>query len=315
MRHVLWNWANPDPRAKGLERAFRKGLGSRRLVELPRAADGVEFIFLATDIKEGVLWRFSREKLGNYRAGFEPPPETLRISHAVAASACFPPIFGPMKLRRKGRETAHLTDGGVYDNTGMQPIMDHSSVVLISDAGAAFNVTVPKSIGSRIMRYVDIGRNQVGALRRRIVLRKLDRDYKTLRDDVEIDKPTGAFWRLESKRKNFLEGASDEVLAEVAALEDDWYGYPDDDEGADLLYTHIGEIRTDMDSFTTGESKILENHGYVMADLAIRRHARHLGDLSVDFEIPHRDVIDESVAREALRHSHSRLAFWRRWFD
>ncbi|MFQ5609719.1 MAG: patatin-like phospholipase family protein [Woeseiaceae bacterium] len=315
LRHVLWNWAFPGPRAKGLERAFRKRLGSRRLIELPRADDGVEFIFLATDIKEGVLWRFSREKLGNYRAGFETPPDSLRISHAVAASASFPPIFGPIKLRRDGRETAYLTDGGVYDNTGMQPIMDHNKVVLISDAGAAFDVKVPKSIGSRIMRYVDIGRNQVGALRRRIVLRKLDTDYKTLRDSTEIDKPTGAFWRLESKREHFLDGADGQVLAEIAELESDWYGYPDTDEQTDLVYTHIGEIRTDMDSFTSAEAKILENHGYVQADLAIRRHARHLGDLSVEFEIPHRDVIDESTAREALKRSHSRLAFWCRWFD
>ena len=83
----------------------------------------------------------------------------------------------------------------------------------------------------------------------------------------------------------------------------------------DLVYTHIGEIRTDLDSFTTAEAKILENHGYVIADLAIRTHARQLADLSAPFIVPHRDVIDEAVAREALQHSHSRLQFWRRWFD
>ncbi|MDX1509476.1 MAG: patatin-like phospholipase family protein, partial [Woeseiaceae bacterium] len=52
VRHVLWNWASPEPRARGLEKAFRKRLGERRLVELPDPADdGIEFIFLATDIK------------------------------------------------------------------------------------------------------------------------------------------------------------------------------------------------------------------------------------------------------------------------
>ena len=315
-RHVLWNWASPEPRARGLEKAFRKQLGDRRLAELPSVDDGgVEFIFLATDIKQGVSWRFSRSQLGNYVVGFETPPDSLRISHAVAASACFPPFFGPIKLRREGRETAYLTDGGVYDNTGMQPIMDDNSVVLISDAGAAFDIHVPRGIGSRIMRYVDIGRNQVGALRRRLVLRKLDTRYTTLRDGEAIDKPSGAFWRLESKREHFLDGASPDVLDEIANLRKDWYGYPDSDESTDLVYTHIGEVRTDLDSFTSDEAKILENHGYVMADLAIRRHARHLGDMSAPFNVPHRDVIDEKVARKALERSHSRLQFWRRWFD
>ncbi|MDX1508930.1 MAG: patatin-like phospholipase family protein, partial [Woeseiaceae bacterium] len=310
------NWASPEPRARGLEKAFRKRLGERRLVELPDPADdGIEFIFLATDIKHGVSWRFSRSQLGNYVVGFEPPPESIRISQAVAASACFPPIFGPIKLRREGRETAYLTDGGVYDNTGMQPIMDDNSVVLISDAGAAFDIKVPRGAASRIMRYVEIGRNQVGALRRRLVLQRLDKKYTTLRDGEPVDKPTGAFWRLESKREHFLEGADPDVLGEIGKLREDWYGYPDSDEATDLVYTHIGEIRTDLDAFTRAEAKILENHGYVMADLAIRRHARHLGDMTAPFVVPHRDMIDEHVARKALEHSHSRLKFWRRWFD
>ena len=103
---------------------------------------------------------------------------------------------------------------------------------------------------------------------------------------------------------------SDEFERELTGLEKDWYGYPEE-----LLRSHIGEIRTDMDSFTKAESKILENHGYFMADVAIRRHARHLGDISTEFRVPHRDVLEERSVRDALRVSHSRLHFWSRWFD
>ena len=325
LRHIAWNWIWPAPRARGLEKAFRKRLGARRLVELPRKSDqSVEFIFLATNIEKGTSWRFTAEKVGT----FVTPP-AMTIAEAVAASACFPPIFGPLKIKKDGRTIGHVTDGGVYDNTGMEPIWTTNSVVLISDAGTPFDFKVPRWFGSRIMRYVDIGRNQVGALRRRMVIRRLHRHYQTVREDAGpspcsladdddcymrsrrvTDKPTGAFWRLASKKSNFCENCSDEFERELRALEQDWYGYPED-----LQLSHIGEIRTDLDAFTNAESKILENHGYFMADLAIRRHARHLGDLDAAFQAPHPDYTDPDVVRDALRVSHSRLHFWSRWFD
>ena len=53
LRHIAWNWIWPAPRARGLEKAFRKRLGARRLVELPNKSDqSVEFIFLATNIEK-----------------------------------------------------------------------------------------------------------------------------------------------------------------------------------------------------------------------------------------------------------------------
>lgn len=309
LRHIAWNWAWPAPRARGLAKAFRRQLGARRLVELPTPSDdSVEFIFLATNVETGTPWRFTAQKIGRYVT-----PVSMTIAEAVAASACFPPVFGPIRIRKEGKTIAYLTDGGVYDNTGMEPIWNSNKVVLISDAGTPFDFKVPKWFGSRIMRYVDIGRNQVGALRRRAIIRRLHPDYQTTRNGHIIDKPTGAFWRLASRKKNFVADCSAEVAAEIAALERDWYGYPGD-EDPDILHAYIGEVRTDMDSFTAAESKILENHGYFMADLAIRRHARDLGDLGVAFRVPHRDFLDPETVRRALRISHSRLYFWRRWF-
>jgi hypothetical protein len=130
-----------------------------------------------------------------------------------------------------------------------------------------------------------------------------------MRDRRTTDKPTGAFWRLASRKSNFCKDCSEEFEHELQALEKDWYGYPED-----LQESHIGEIRTDLDSFTEAESKILENHGYFMADLAIRRHARHLGEVNTDFRVPHREFLEPGSVRRALRVSHSRLHFWSRWF-
>ena len=323
VRHLAWNWIWPAPRARGLERAFRKRLGARRLVELPAPADGIEFIFLATNIERGTPFRFTGKKIGTHVT-----PESMTIAEAVAASACFPPIFGPIKVKKNGKTIAHLTDGGVYDNTGMEPVWNTNKVVLVSDAGTPFDFKVPKWFGSRIMRYVDIGRNQVGALRRRAIIRRLHRGYRTIRvgdgpspctlsdnedcymrDKRETDKPTGAFWRLASSKENFCKDCSDEFEHELRELESNWYGYPED-----LQRSLIGEVRTDLDRFTEAESKILENHGYFMADLAIRRHARHLGDVSTEFRVPHRKYLDSGALEDALRVSHSRLHFWSRWF-
>lgn len=316
VRHLAWNWLVPGARARGLERALRKKLGNRRLVELPQPTDGVEFIFLATDIEYGVLWRYTADRIGNYKKGMVDTPASMTIAHAVAASACFPPIFGPIKVKHDGKVIAHVTDGGVYDNTGMQPIWLDNKVVLVSDAGTPFDYKVPRWFGSRIMRYVDIGRNQVGALRRRAIISRLDKAYRTIRleDDKPTDKPVGAFWRLASKHRGFLEHASDAFRREYAALKEDWYGYPDEGD-ENVLDPRIAEVRTDLDAFTSAESKILENHGYAMADLALRRHARDLGNFDVAFNVPHRDVIDPRVVAEELGDSHSRLLFWKRWFD
>ena len=323
LRHILWNWFLPGPRARGLEQALQSRIGSRRLVELPRAGDGVEFIFLATNIERGTPFRFTAEKTGN-----RSTPQDMPIARAVAASASFPPVFGPLRITKDGETLAHVTDGGVYDNTGMEPVWNSNKVVLVSDAGTPFDFAVPTWFGSRLMRYVDIGRNQVGALRRRALIRRLHPGYRTVRlegepspcalaadDDCYMrgkrvtDKPTGAFWRLASRKRGFGEGCSAEFERELQELEKDWYGYPEE-----LQDSHLGEVRTDLDAFTEAESKILENHGYFMADLAIRRHAWHLVETEAEFRVPHREYLQTDGVERALRFSHSRLYFWTRWF-
>jgi hypothetical protein len=137
-----------------------------------------------------------------------------------------------------------------------------------------------------------------------------DEDDCYMRDKRVTDKPTGAFWRLASRKSNFCEDCSPEFAAYVEAQEADWYGYPEE-----LQLALIGEVRTDLDAFTDAESKILENHGYFMADLAIRRHAQHLDVTGAEFVVPHREFIDNAALKTALRVSHSRLWFWSRWFS
>jgi NTE family protein len=104
--------------------------------------DTPRFVFCATNLQTGVLWRFSKPYAGDYLVGRLDRPKT-RIADAVAASLAFPPILSPFILTVPGgsfanwpsgpslspseidgfRSRAVLTDGGVYDNHGIEPIV------------------------------------------------------------------------------------------------------------------------------------------------------------------------------------------------
>ena len=56
-----------------------------------------------------------------------------------------------------------------------------------------------------------------------------------------------------------------------------------------------------MDAFSEPESAVLENHGYLMADVAIQTHVRQLLTHPVPpVTIPHPDWMDDRRVRKAL---------------
>lgn len=72
----------------------------------------------------------------------------FRISRAVGASSAFPPVFPPLRVDqsefpRAGVEYLTLTDGGVYDNLGVNPLLRRRNALdylIVSDAGKPFEV-------------------------------------------------------------------------------------------------------------------------------------------------------------------------------
>lgn len=116
------------------------------------------FVFTSTSLQTGVLWRFAKEYAAEWRVGEWANPD-LKLTLAVAASAGFPPLLSPLRIkppRGKIRSWAEpttlsepgftqklfLTDGGVYDNLGLEPIWKRYRTLLVSDGGA---VTQPVS--------------------------------------------------------------------------------------------------------------------------------------------------------------------------
>jgi len=92
--------------------------------------------------------------MADYRVGRIDAPD-LPVARAVAASSAFPPVLSPVMIdtsrmawqRIEGadlygdvryRGVLQLTDGGAYDNLGLETV-DDFSVILVSDAGAPFN--------------------------------------------------------------------------------------------------------------------------------------------------------------------------------
>jgi DNA repair exonuclease SbcCD nuclease subunit len=70
----------------------------------------------------------------------------------------------------------------------------------------------------------------------------------------------------------------------------DAYSYP-------LIRDFIAPIRIDLDVFAPGEIAVLENHGYLMAEIALAKHGKDLVEgKRPEAAVPHSDWLDEVKA-------------------
>ncbi len=157
--------------------------GGKTLQDLPddSAGNAPRFVINATNIQSAVLWRFSRHYMGDYRVGLVRNPN-VPLCKVVAASSAFPPILSPMSLgieqpveapgadlnRTPYTKTAVLSDGGVYDNLGLETVKRFTTL-LVSDAGQKIAPeNDPHTDWARhSIRIFDTVDNQVRSLRKR----------------------------------------------------------------------------------------------------------------------------------------------------
>src|SRR5262249_52158034 len=141
-----------------------KLVGDLRLKDLAaiQAAEGPKFIFDAANMQTGVNFEFSGDRVGDYQIGHGPCPELL-VAEAIAASSSFTIAFPPLVLKfasdtftggkieehrpndpdlPKLRRRVVLSDGGVYDNLGLEPVWKSHELVLVSDGGKPFDINV-----------------------------------------------------------------------------------------------------------------------------------------------------------------------------
>ncbi len=107
----------------------------------------------ATSLATGNLFFFATgeglgAELGDHELGDAQDATSFSVARAVAASSSFPPVFPPLRLDERDFaptklvEYVTLTDGGVYDNLGVNPLLrverNRLDYAIVSDAGTPF---------------------------------------------------------------------------------------------------------------------------------------------------------------------------------
>jgi NTE family protein len=291
-----WKWLNSGAAIASLAKRFEKDITATSFSKLPAHP---RFVFCATDMVFGVSWVFEKARLGDDQAGYVSPAPDWPIAQAVAASACFPPVFGPMPMqvvtpflqggiyqgqdRQKLLSGLRLTDGGVHDNLALEPAWEDHQIVMVSDGGAPFGLDGSTNYFRQFKRYLELTNSQSTALRKRWLLSRF-----------ENNSLQGAYWGIRSAAAKYPNAAT---------------GYPEN-----LAEEVISTIRTDFDAFSEAEIKVLENHGYLTAEAAIQGHLRNLIPLNpARLEIPHPEFMDEDRVHHSLRSSSKRALLGRGW--
>jgi NTE family protein len=248
----------PGSIADQLTDAYRKHLfGAATLQDLP---DAPEFVINATSVQTGALFRFLKAYMADYRVGRVRRPK-LELAVAVAASSAFPPVLSPLRLEldasdwappsRLASEDLHrepyltdvvLTDGGVYDNLGLETAWKKFRTILVSNGGGKLQPEPdPKGDWARhAMRINEVIDNQVRSLRVRQVI-----------GAFEAEERSGTYWS---------------IRADIAS-----YATPQALPCPVEQTIRLAEIKTRLKRLDAAVQERLVNWGYAITDAAMRR--------------------------------------------
>ena len=236
--------------------AYRKHLfGEATLQDLPD--DPPRFIINATNVQTGVLWRFSKPYMRDYLVGEVKKP-TVPLATAVAASSAFPPVLSPAKLeldpatfsppagepyhRPPYTTEVYLSDGGVYDNLGLETAWKRYETILVSDAGLAMagDPDPGTDWAMHAKRVLDMIDNQVRALRKRQLVTAFLNGVRK-----------GAYWSVRSQMADYSPPGALPCPAERAA--------------------ELAQVATRLADMPDEIQERLINWGYAICDAAMRR--------------------------------------------
>jgi NTE family protein len=247
----------PGSVANRIADSYRRALfGDAKLSDLPAEP---RFVFNATNLQSGALFRFSKPYLRDYRVGEVPNP-TVDLATAVAASSAFPPFLSPLTLRLRDDQWAPagededlhrspfttslvLSDGGVYDNLGLETVWKRYDTVFVSDGGGQMQPEEKPSAvwplqSVRVLSVID---NQVRSLRKRQVI-----------DSYKAGIRKGVYWGIRTNVADYrVEMKLDcpfERTLELAALK-----------------TRLAEL-------DRATQERLVNWGYAVCDAGLRAH-------------------------------------------
>ena len=230
-------------------------VGPAVLADLPARPD---FVINATNVGTGALARFEREGVKDWRVGWLADDQ-IPLAVAVACSSAFPPVLSPHRLRPdperwldaegcdlatpEHRSELVLSDGGVYDNLGLETAWKRCRTLIVSDAGGRMAAEErpegdwPRHM-LRVLRVID---NQVRALRKQQVIEGLRRGardgvYVGIRSDIR-----------DYALADALPAPLDRTLA-------------------------LAELPTRLESLSEDVQERLINWGYAVGDAGLRKH-------------------------------------------
>ena len=237
--------------------AYRKYLfADATLQVLP---DRPRFVINATNVQSGALFRFSKPYAADYRVGTVPNPR-IALATAVAASSAFPPVLSPLELeleegmrpldgadlhREPFTTQVVLTDGGVYDNLGIETAWKRYKTVLVSDGGGrmAAEADPKRDWGRHAIRVLDLIDNQVRSLRKRQIIDA----FKSPTEPHD-----GTYWGIRTQIADY--GLADVLPCPVERT------------------LELAETPTRLKRLEPEHQERLINWGYAVCDAAVRRH-------------------------------------------
>ncbi|HET6467726.1 MAG TPA: patatin-like phospholipase family protein [Geminicoccaceae bacterium] len=258
---IILGLALPGRVSERVVAAYEEHLyGKATLQDLP---DEPRFVINATNVQSGAIWRFMKPYMRDWRVGEVKRP-TVPLARAVAASSAFPPVLSPVEMRLDpnsftpgtGQDLQRppftskviLSDGGVYDNLGLETVWKRYRTVYVSDAGGKLQAEEePKSDWARhsyrVLALID---NQVRALRKRQVI-----DSFKARESDAVHRG-GAYWGIRTDIADY--GLADPLPCPLART------------------TELAETPTRLKRLDGERQERLINWGYAVCDAALRRH-------------------------------------------
>jgi NTE family protein len=261
---------------------------------LQNLPDKPRFVFNATNVQSGALWRFMKPYMRDYRVGEVRNP-SIPLAEAVAASSAFPPFLSPLTMRidpadftpGSGRDLQRppfttrvvLTDGGVYDNLGLETAWKRYETVLVSDGGGKMGPEgAPKRDWARhTVRVLFMIDNQVRSLRVRQLIqsyalrrRLRDEGYDPGSDLYRLVTREGAYWGIRTNLADF--------------------GLPDALPCPFEQTSRLAELPTRLKALDKSTQERLINWGFAVCDAALRRYADPTLPAPVGFPYPEAGV-------------------------
>jgi NTE family protein len=251
--------------------SYRKHVfGEASLQALP---DRPRFVINATSMQTGALWRFSKPYMADYRVGMVRDPD-VELAVAVAASSAFPPILSPVELdldpnsfdpaeRGPLHEPPYttnpvLSDGGVYDNLGLETAWKRYTTILVSDGGGKMGAQPkPKHDWARhAYRTLGVIDTQVRNLRKRqVVASYLNGDRQ------------GTYWGIRSHIGDYGPPAGSLPCPDASAL-------------------RLAQTATRLSEMDDTLQERLINWGYAICDAGMRRWVEPDAEAPAGFPYP-----------------------------